>query len=234
MAKFVWNVEDMKYRNLTTEDFKNIANSGEYSLQEMQDAWDEYTNATWKWTRVWEVFNLFEAEKDTIKSKGTDWRGRPYYNTNSLKAWANRNKVPYNSYYNTAGSFSYGWHRAVSSVNVTREEIEADIPLVFADLLSRLKDREQTYFLEHDEYSIKLAKINENLENHLPMPLKDDVSYYSHPFKGVIVKHNKDACYKDKERQLTIEELDKIIIFQNEVATAIKNVIDTKSPNIDI
>ena len=144
-----------------------------------------------------------------------------------------RNKVPVNAYGN-CGLYSYGWHQSVRAINTTKEKIEESVPYTFAKLIETLRDKEKTYFLEHDEYSIKLAKIDENLKNKLPMPLKEDVSYYSCPFRGIIVKHDKDDYHKDIERKLTLEELDKILLFQNEVATAIKNVIDTKSPQIDI
>lgn len=229
--KFTWDVKEMKYKDMDSNQIHELANSGQYSLQEMQDAWDEYTD-TWKWTRIWEVFNLFEAEKGTIKLKSIcpRWDGSMNYNTNSLKAWCKRNKVPVDVY-GTCGLYTYGWHQSIRAINTTKEEIEESVPYVFEKLIERLRDKENTYFLEHDEYSIKLAKINENLNNNFPMPLKEGISYYSHPFRGIIVRHDKN---NDTERKLTMEELDKIIIFQNEVATAIKNVIDTKSPQIEV
>lgn len=229
--KFTWDVRETKYKDMDIKEITNLANSGQYSLQEMQDAWDEYGDR-WKWTRIWEVFNLFEAEKGTIKLKSEHprWDGSIDYNTNSLKAWCKRNNVPVDVY-GTCGLYSYSWHGSVKAINTTKERIEKDIPLVFAKLIEVLRDKEKTYFLEHDEYSIKLTKINENLNNNLPMPLKKGISYYSHPFRGIIVRHDEN---NDTERKLTMEELDKIIIFQNEVAIAIKNVIDTKSPQIEV
>lgn len=232
MAKFTWNVKDLKFKDMDSKAIHNYVETCGYSLQEMQDAWDEYSSYYWKWTDIWRTYNLFESEKDTIKVKGTDWYGRTEYNTNSLKAWAKKHNIPVDAY-NTVGYYTYSWHTGVHAVNTTKEKIESNVPYVFERLITLLKDKEYKYFIETDERQIKLSTISDNIKEGYPMPFKKDIHYSEFPFRGTIWREDKDGNEKEY-RELTMDELNQIIVFHNAIANAVKNVIDTQSPNIDV
>lgn len=224
MSEFVWNVEEQKLRELSKEEILDkYVRSGVYSLQEMQDAMDKYGN-TAKWSIIWEKFELFQKEKDTIKK---DKYG--HYNTISLNAWYKKNGVPQKDYSGRKpGSYSMGYYCNINITWKTREEIEGLIPSCFYQLLEKLKARENNWFKDHDEYTIKCRMIEENINNHLPVPFEEDI-HFSAFFDGWIYRYEPEG-----KRKLTMEELDKIIVFQNAIANAIKNVVDTQSPNITI
>lgn len=223
MSEFVWNVEEQKLRELSKEEIiDKYIKSDEYSIQEMQDAMDKYGNAP-KWSIIWEKFELFQKEKDTIKK---DKYG--HYNTNSLNAWCKKNGVPQKGYDKRPGSYNMGYYWNVNIVTMTKEHIENIIPDLFYNLLDKLRARENSWFKDHDEYTLKCRKIEENISNHLPMPFDEKIHFNSF-FNGWIYRYEPEG-----KRKLTMEELDKVIIFQNAVATAIKNVIDTQSPRIEL
>ena len=111
MSEFVWNVEEQKLRGLSKEEILDkYVRCSAYSLQEMQDAMDKYGN-TAKWSVIWEKFELFQKEKDTIKK---DKYG--HYNTNSLNAWCKKNGVPQKRYNTSPGSYSMGYY---CNINIT-------------------------------------------------------------------------------------------------------------------
>lgn len=223
MSEFIWNVEDQKLRELSKDEILDkYVKSNIYSLQEMQDAMDKYGN-TAKWSVIWEKFELFQKEKDTIKK---DKNG--HYNTNSLNAWCKKNGVPQKGYNNSPGSYSMGYYRYINITTYDKDCIETLIPDLFYQFLDRLKGKEKDWFRDHDEYTIKCDKIYENINKHYPMPFSEDI-HFSAFFDGWIYGY-----HPEQKRKLTMEELDKIIIFQNAVANAIKNVIDTQSPRIEI
>lgn len=228
MAKFVWNIEELKYKDKSNDELYKIAENGQYTIQEMQDAIDEYGIGT-KCKFIMEKHRLFEAEKDTIKKQKDRYTGREekYYNTNSLNAWCKKNGVSQGGYLHSAGEYClYGEH-----INVTWDDdtINKRIPYIFSRFLQSLKSEEKEYFEDHDEYSIKIAMIKENhKEKGLPYPFKENVKT-SIFFDGRIYDEKTKV-----ERKLTLEELNKIIVFQNAVANAIKNVFDTQNPNIQV
>ncbi len=225
--KFEWKIEDLKYMNMTSKDFDAISKSGEYSLQEMQDAMDEYGNYT-KWSLIWEKYELFQREKNTIKIQKNSYGSYIPYNTNSLNAWCRKNGIPQSGYSTSAGYYKFGFN-GVSITTESRERILESVPYIFAKFLEFLKLKEKEWFHDHDEYSLKLDKIRDNIDNkHLPLPFEGKYAY-SFFFDGTIIDSKTKKC-----RTLTLDELNKIIIFQNAVETAIKNVFDTQNPMITI
>lgn len=218
MAKFEWNVEEMKFMNMSDDERK--AEAEKYSFTEKQQIIQE--QGFFNFDRFWDKYTKFQAEKDTIKVRKIRWNGKPDYYYSSLKSWCKRNDISTPSYEDSHEwlefhiFYSGSWGRTYTlRLDDTMDDIAETISASFVKMLSKLAEKEAAWFAEHDEYSIQEKEASEYLWGHLEKPSLN----LSYGTNGVLI-------YKDDttSRKATLEELKQINDYYRKVNEAIKAV----------
>lgn len=218
MAKFEWNVEEMKFMNMSEVEREIFADN--YSFTEKQEIIQE--QGFFNFDKFWDKYKKFQTEKDTIKVRKIRWDGKPEYYYSSLKSWCKRNDITTFSYENSHEwlafdiFFSGRWGRTYTlRLDDTMDDITETISASFVKMLSKLADKEKAWFLAHDEYSIQEKEANDYLWNHLELPHLG----ISHGTSGIFIWKDDDTS-----RKATLEELKQINDYYRRVQDAINAV----------
>jgi hypothetical protein len=218
MAKFVWKVEEMKFMNMNKYEREDVAE--QYSFTEKQAIIQE--QGFFNFDDFWNKYTKFQAEKDTIKSRGTRWDGKPDYYYNSLKAWCKRNGIETPSYRESyewlelTVFYTGAWTRTCTlRLDNDMNDIVKVVNASFIEMFSKLAEKEKAWFLAHDEYSIQEKEAQNNLWNHLSVPSLG----LSYGTQGIFIKKDDDT-----DRKVTLEELKQINDYYRRVQDAINSV----------
>ena len=218
MAGFEWKVEEMKIMNMNKYEREALAE--QYSFTEKQAIIQE--QGFFNFDNFWDKYTKFQSEKDTIKSRGTKWNGKPDYYYSSLKAWCKRNGISTPDYRESYEWLEFtifytgSWSRYCTlRLDYDMNDITDTINRSFIEMLSKLADKEKAWFLAHDEYSIQEKEANDYLWNHLELPHLG----LSHGTSGIFIWKDDDTS-----RKATLEELKQINDYYRKVQDAINAV----------
>lgn len=218
--KFTWDVKEMKYMNMNGYEREAVAE--QYSFTEKQAIIQE--QGFFNFNDFWNKYTKFQAEKDTIKSRGTKWNGKPDYYYSSLKAWCKRNGIKTPSYTDSYEWLEFpvfytgSWTKTCTlRLDNDMNDITKTVNNSFLKMLSELAEKERAWFLEHDEYSILEKEADNYLWHGVYIPkFEMNICFGT---QGIFVKGDNDT-----ERKVTLEELKQINEYYHKVEEAIKAV----------
>ena len=151
------------------------------------------------------LIEKFETDKDSLPKD--DWN---HVKTVSLKAWINRNDKKYSrpiidNWYHYGSYNLLGTTRWISSNSKGQYDTYDDlVDEVFHRQLKKCEEKERSYFLEHDEYSILKKKFRErNYCTTFGVRIGDCSD-------GNLYIYDNDDDY-DRRREITMDELKELL-----------------------
>lgn len=155
--KFTWTLEDLKLKDKGYKDFEQMAK--DMTTEELENAIDEYGNNRYSTSFYKEMREQFQNDVKADLIKRSTYGS---FNMNSLKAWRRKNGLTtsYSYDYELEGLGFMGF-RNFMSFKLNDEQMRNGWEYTFIKMCESLRSKEQTYFNEHDEYTILEKEVGE-------------------------------------------------------------------------
>lgn len=198
--KFTWTLEDLKLKDKNYNDFEQMAK--DMTTEELENAIDEYGSNKYSTSFYKEMRERFQndVKADVIK-RGTYGS----FNMNSLKAWRRKNglSTSYSYDYELEGLGFMGYKNFMS-FKLNDEQMRNGWEYTFIKMCESLRSKEQTYFGEHDEYTIIKREVYEFINEFGFKPIKGIEVWMG---TGITLVKTDENGMKVGERKITLEEL---------------------------
>lgn len=215
---FEWKVEEMKLMNdckMNVDGRMRYSFENNISIGDKIQFVDSMNNGELSY--VLELVGKFNKERESLPKDG-----RGNVKTVSLKAWLKRNdpKRMCDSSYNYGEIYLLRTRRSIYRLGYgnNSETFNDYVDDVFHEQLNRCKEKEEAYFLEHDEYSILKAKFRE-YEDKYRTTFGVHIPYWS---SGKVCVRDDN----DNERDITIEELKKLLSKYEELDRLVEKITE--------